>query len=389
MRYVLVVNGRAKGFGGEIYGASEVTDVRALIEDFKTFSVLLSELHEETNLFVVEFKDDSESFNEFEKIDYACIKNIYEVVSEWANSEQSLEDFNELARKVKLNEINFTTQARYLYDLGKIESGYKRTVDSLKKKIQDLRVLFDSELSASYRLMKELSEFLHGDPNINKQGFTTKSKVYLDYIDETCQEVRLKSERLNSDILDTSKLRSDIEIQMSAAAEAVTAAATKHIGSTIAAAYRLNAQKENMLANCFRIASLVCFGISAVIIFYGFWNSTAAPRSFVELIYRAGPILFFTIPAFYLARESNAHRLVQRKFQHLALNLPIGIKYIRGLDENSRHLIEAEFAKHLLMYSENSIASNNPASTSGPNDDLSLKTMISDLKSSVDKLSQP
>lgn len=364
-------------------------DLAILIKSLKDFSLLVENLHEDISRFRAEFKEDLNIFTEFDKADYSVAMYVFEILTEWVNSERSLHDFDGFVRKINSIDMSAMAQKRILYDAGRTKSEYEDSFDTLRKKILNFNRILDSDFSSNYSTMKQLSEFLLNDPNVNKGGFVKKVKDCSDYVDESYRNVKAKISELDSEFQELIRVKSYIEKQMSAAAEAVTAAATKHIGSTIAAAYRLNAQKENNLADWFRLGSIACFAISASIIFYGFWNNTAAPRSFVELIYRAGPILFFTIPAFYLARESNAHRVVQRKFQHLALNLPIGIKYIRGLDENSRHLIEAEFAKHLLMYSENSLASNNSGSNTVSNDDLNLRNVLSELKVVIEKIPKP
>jgi hypothetical protein len=173
--------------------------------------------------------------------------------------------------------------------------------------------------------------------------------------------------------------------QITSATAAMADAATTEVGVKITKDFRGTADDEKKQSEFYRLGAIACFGCSVIVLginaVFG-----SAPIDFAELLYKAGPVLFFTIPAFYLARESASHRSDYRKYKHLALNLPIGIKYIDGLDEKSRHMVQADFAKHLLMYTEATSANQNPDLKPLGEQIDQIKTVLSEFKSAVEKI---
>lgn len=360
-----------------------MSEIQSILNDVKALDAALHELNYAA-LGYKHFIDNLSGMHSTELL--ASLGYLLVSLEGWFESQPDVDVFYMHAEDIKSSMLRIEDRMQ-LEIMAHIDTD--KTGDRLVSAISATSALLTHEIIKNYVIGLELFDTLLRRLGVDNQTIEASCDGILNNLKSNSKEASGILSQLTKTNSTIEQQRVKLFAQMDKAAESVTAAATKHIGSTIAAGYRLSAKKENKLADWFRYGSIGCFVASASIILFGFWNNTAVPRSFVELIYRAGPILFFTIPAFYLARESNAHRAVQRKFQHLSLNLPIGIKYIRGLDETSRHLIEAEFAKHLLMYSENSMASVTQGGFVGNNDDLSLRTILSELKAVVEKIPKP
>lgn len=173
--------------------------------------------------------------------------------------------------------------------------------------------------------------------------------------------------------------------QITSATAAMADAATTEVGLKITKDFRDTADDEKKQAEFYRLGAIACFGCSVIVLIINAIFGSV-PIDFEELLYKAGPVLFFTIPAFYLAKESASHRADYRKYKHLALNLPIGIKYIDGLDENSRHMVQADFAKHLLMYTESATPNQNQDVKPLSDQIDKINTILSEFKSAVEKM---
>lgn len=358
-----------------------MSEVQSILNNVKRLDSALQELNYATFAYSHFINKNSGAIKSTELI--MCVGNLLSSLDDWFKSQPDVDAFYVYAEDIKSSMLRIENRI----DLASmVNLDTDKTADRLITAISKVTALLTSETLKSYAIGLELFDTILRRLGVDNKTIESSCDDILNNLKSNSKEARSILSQLTRTNSTVEQQKEKLFAQMDKAAESVTAAATKHIGSTIASAYRLSAQKENFLANLFRGGSIGCFVVSAAILGYGLYKNAAPPSSFVELIYRAGPILFFTIPAFYLARESNAHRAVQRKFQHLSLNLPIGIKYIRGLDETSRHLIEAEFAKHLLMYSENSMASVTQGGFVGNNDDLSLRTILSELKAVVEKI---
>ncbi|MDX5408430.1 MAG: hypothetical protein LPK11_15510 [Chromatiaceae bacterium] len=71
-----------------------------------------------------------------------------------------------------------------------------------------------------------------------------------------------------------------------------------------------------------------------------------------DLLLRYGAVIFFTIPAAYMAKESIRHREMQRKYESFHINFAAVNNFFSDMEKDARNQLQTELAKHLLISKE-------------------------------------
>lgn len=124
------------------------------------------------------------------------------------------------------------------------------------------------------------------------------------------------------------------------------------IGATaVSSAHRDRAEEERTIASRLRIGVLVSLGFSAGILL-SIFDCLPPVVDWQDLLLRYGAVIFFTIPAAYMAKESIRHREMQRKYESFHINFATVNNFFSDMEKEARNQLQTELAKHLLISKE-------------------------------------
>lgn len=269
---------------------------------------------------------------------------------------------SELSNKIKKGEID----AELATHISSLIERSNKLYDLWTNKLRPLKKLFD-EVKSEARLeaQKTIKDIVD-----NNKEYIREMDVARTYVSE------LGTSTLN-EMYSLQEQAQEVLRQIKEKSEVVSITTTAHIGDFITREYKQVVRREKLSAEILRGAAVICFLLSASIIFYNLFFNLSPVENFIDLLKGSGPVLFFTIPAFYFARESNKHRSAQHNYEHFALNYPVALQYISGMDMDSRKPFEVDLAKHLLI-GPNSNQLLKP--TSIENDDIEKSLLISQIE---------
>ncbi|WP_417707546.1 hypothetical protein [Rheinheimera aquimaris] len=125
------------------------------------------------------------------------------------------------------------------------------------------------------------------------------------------------------------------------------------IGATaVSSAHRDRAEEERKIASRLRIGVLTSLGFSAGIILLSIFDCLPPVVDWQDLLLRYGAVVFFTIPAAYMAKESTRHREMQRKYESFHINFAAVNNFFSDMEKEARNQLQTELAKHLLISKE-------------------------------------
>lgn len=170
-------------------------------------------------------------------------------------------------------------------------------------------------------------------------------------------------EKMHSDITravtDAKKETEQAEAEAKEILEALKVSAEKAkvtvglIGATaVSSAHRDRAEEERKIASSLRVGVLISLGISALIILLSIIDYLPPVIDWQDLLLRYGAVVFFTIPAAYMAKESIRHREMQRKYESFHINFAAVNNFFSDMEKEARNQLQTELAKHLLISKE-------------------------------------
>ena len=125
------------------------------------------------------------------------------------------------------------------------------------------------------------------------------------------------------------------------------------IGATaVSSAHRERADDERKIASRLRNGVLASLSVSAVIILLSIFDCLPPVIDWQDLLLRYGAVIFFTIPAAYMAKESIRHREMQRKYESFHINFAAVNNFFSDMEKEARNQLQTELAKHLLISKE-------------------------------------
>lgn len=117
---------------------------------------------------------------------------------------------------------------------------------------------------------------------------------------------------------------------------------------TIAGNFEESAKAEKGTANILRGISLGIMLFIVLIVGYSFWETTQKSFEWQSSIFRIVLVIFLSIPATYLARESTKHRQQQYRHLQMALELKATTPYWNSLPEDEQHKLKIELSKKMF-----------------------------------------
>lgn len=136
----------------------------------------------------------------------------------------------------------------------------------------------------------------------------------------------------------------DIELKKSQIDELLGHASNKVISGD----YDSTAIIEKEEADKLRRASLSVMVVILVVVCVALWDLTTSGFSWQASLYKLVLITTLSLPAAYLAKESEKHRQKQYSHQQTSLDLKAISPYIATLPEAEQHRIKAEVANRLF-----------------------------------------
>lgn len=123
-------------------------------------------------------------------------------------------------------------------------------------------------------------------------------------------------------------------------------------GRAISGDFENNAADEKGMANNLRYASVFCMFLVVSIAGYSFFESTKEGFDWGSQISRFLLMLLITVPAAYLARESERHRRQHYNYLQKSLDLKTITPFLASLPEEEQHRIKAQIAGKLFVSTE-------------------------------------
>lgn len=123
-------------------------------------------------------------------------------------------------------------------------------------------------------------------------------------------------------------------------------------GRAISGDFENNAANEKSMANNLRYASVFCMFLVVLIAGYSFFESTKDGFDWGSQISRFLLMLLITVPAAYLARESERHRRQHYNYLQKSLDLKTITPFLASLPEEEQHRIKAKIAGKLFISTE-------------------------------------
>lgn len=124
-------------------------------------------------------------------------------------------------------------------------------------------------------------------------------------------------------------------------------------GTAVFGSYEETAKDEKLWANITRGLSVILMLIIAGIVGSTIWSSTGNQLNWETSIIRLISSLVLSVPAAYLAREAEKHRLKYNEYKKTAMDLKSINPYTDSLPEDQKNTLKAEMANRLFNKSNN------------------------------------
>jgi hypothetical protein len=121
----------------------------------------------------------------------------------------------------------------------------------------------------------------------------------------------------------------------------------------IARSYDKSAEIENKTAHWLRVGSLFCMALISAIIGFSIYETTLESFKWENALFRLVFSVLLSIPAAYLARESDKHRNLKNIHLQTSLNLKSMDPYLATLPAEEQHRLKSEMASRLFSQNHN------------------------------------
>ncbi|QGZ32164.1 hypothetical protein [Stutzerimonas stutzeri] len=222
------------------------------------------------------------------------------------------------------------------FDLENQDEGYasKKELEILAGRARELIRQMSSRLSEVDRIKQTTSEI------IGRSDADIKALAHrIDEIEIAAEEKLAKVERLLDITIDSTI---DKEKQINKVLGHVS-------GRVISGDFEKNASEERDIANILRYGSIFCMVLIIGIAGYSFLETTTSDFDWTEQLSRFVLMILLSIPAAYLARESEKHR--QQQYSHLqkSLDLNTATPFLSSLPEDEQHKLKMQIAAKLFL----------------------------------------
>lgn len=116
----------------------------------------------------------------------------------------------------------------------------------------------------------------------------------------------------------------------------------------VAGNYEDSASKEKKSADWLRTTSLIFMSVIAVVTAYSLYETTLDSFKWENSIFRLVFIVLVSVPAAYLARESDKHRKLMNKYLQISLDLKAMDPFMASLPLDEQHRLKSEVALRIF-----------------------------------------
>lgn len=293
-----------------------------------------------------------------EPIRIDLLKIFYDAIKEKYVDGECFSDCNDL-----LDELN-----KYLIKIESFIDDYEAKAIELTKKIKEDSLLNNSTESIAKSLgIAIVPESQSADDtldlNINvKEEYTKYLEKHLRLLKRAQREIEVFKEEKESLLKQTSdsvylvkNIIQDLEreydskiLYLQLKKKEVDDQVSLLSGKMINSEYATQSLSEKNTADVLRVLSLSLLLLVVLIIGYSFYEATLENFTMEKTLIRISFSLILTIPAAYLARESNKHRQQQQGLRNTALALKAIDPYLSSLPENEKYKIKSRFASKIF-----------------------------------------
>ncbi|EAT13009.1 hypothetical protein RED65_14972 [Oceanobacter sp. RED65] len=174
------------------------------------------------------------------------------------------------------------------------------------------------------------------------------------------EEVELKLDGLSDK---TSRTIQDVDQQFVEAEESLNQKQARvdslieTMSETIVAGnYEESASVEKKSADWLRTTSLIFMVVIAVVTAYSLYETTLDSFKWENSIFRLVFIVLVSVPAAYLARESDKHRKLMNKYLQISLDLKAMDPFMSSLPIEEQHRLKSEVALRIFGTKSNEVA---------------------------------